>query len=74
MWQLHLTYFEWCVILAVTLFAGDKIDVGIFEVGLGGRYDASNALDPAVSIITDISIDHTDYLGNTKAAIAGEKA
>jgi dihydrofolate synthase/folylpolyglutamate synthase len=71
--ELGLTYFEWCVILAVVLFARNKIDVGIFEVGLGGRYDASNALDPAVSIITDISIDHTDYLGNTITAIAGEK-
>ncbi len=70
----NLTYFEWCVILAAQLFARNKIDVGIFEVGLGGRYDASNALDPAVSIITGISIDHTDYLGNTIAAIAGEKA
>ncbi len=72
--EFNLTYFEWCVILAVVLFARNKIDVGIFEVGLGGRYDASNALDPAVSIITDISIDHTDYLGNTITAIAGEKA
>ena len=72
--ELGLTYFEWCVILAAQLFARNKIDVGIFEVGLGGRYDASNALDPAVSIITDISIDHTDYLGNTITAIAGEKA
>ena len=71
--ELGLTYFEWCVILAAQLFARNKIDVGIFEVGLGGRYDASNALDPAVSIITDISIDHTDYLGNTITAIAGEK-
>ncbi len=69
-----LTYFEWCVILAAQLFARNRIDVGIFEVGLGGRYDASNALDPAVSIITEISIDHTDYLGNTLTAIAGEKA
>jgi dihydrofolate synthase / folylpolyglutamate synthase len=72
--EFDLTYFEWCVILAVQLFAGNKVDAGIFEVGLGGRYDASNALDPAVSIITDISIDHTDYLGNTVSAIAGEKA
>jgi dihydrofolate synthase / folylpolyglutamate synthase len=72
--EFNLTYFEWCVILAAQLFARNKVDVGIFEVGLGGRYDASNALDPAVSIITDISIDHTDYLGNTITAIAGEKA
>jgi dihydrofolate synthase/folylpolyglutamate synthase len=71
---LELTYFEWCVILAVVLFQRKNVDVGIFEVGLGGRYDASNVLDPVISLITSISEDHTDYLGNTVAAIAAEKA
>src|SRR5208337_4020824 len=66
--ELGLTYFEWCVILAAALFERRKVDVGIFEVGLGGRYDASNALNPAVSLITEISIDHTDYLGDTITA------
>ncbi len=46
---LELTYFEWCVILAVVLFQRRQVDVGIFEVGLGGRYDASNVLDPCIS-------------------------
>ncbi len=71
---LGLTYFEWCVILAVVLFQRKQVDVGIFEVGLGGRYDASNVLDPGISLITSISEDHTDYLGHTVAAIAAEKA
>lgn len=72
--HIGLTYFEWCVIIAVLLFQRVKADIGIFEVGLGGRYDASNALDPAVSVITGISLDHTDYLGGTIAGIAREKA
>jgi len=72
--DIGLTYFEWCVVLAVVLFARRGVDLGIFEVGLGGRYDASNALDPQVSLITEISSDHTDYLGKTIAEIAGEKA
>ncbi|MGO9147101.1 MAG: bifunctional folylpolyglutamate synthase/dihydrofolate synthase [Desulfomonilia bacterium] len=72
--ELGLTYFEWCVILAAVLFERRKVDAGIFEVGLGGRYDASNALNPAVSLITEISIDHTDYLGDTITAITREKA
>jgi dihydrofolate synthase/folylpolyglutamate synthase len=71
---LGLTYFEWCVVLASILFARRGVDVGIFEVGLGGRYDASNALDPAISLISEISIDHTDYLGRTIKKIAREKA
>lgn len=69
-----LTYFEWCVMIAAVLFQRRSVDFGIFEIGLGGRYDASNALDPALSIITEISSDHTDYLGPTIAGIAGEKA
>jgi dihydrofolate synthase / folylpolyglutamate synthase len=72
--SIDLTYFEWCVVLAAVLFARNKVDVGIFEVGLGGRYDASNALDPAISLISGISIDHTDYLGRTISRIAREKA
>lgn len=68
-----LTYFEWCVILAAVLFRDHGADFGIFEVGLGGRYDASNALDPEVCLITDISLDHTDLLGSTVDEIAREK-
>lgn len=72
--DLGLTYFEWCVILAALLFKDRRVDFGIFEVGLGGRYDASNALDPEACLITGISLDHTDLLGKTIRAIAGEKA
>jgi len=72
--HIDLTYFEWCVVIAAMLFKRLNVDVGIFEVGLGGRYDASNALDPAVSLITGISLDHTDYLGETVTDIAREKA
>ncbi len=68
-----LTYFEWCVILAAVLFRDHGADFGIFEAGLGGRYDASNALDPEVCLITDISLDHTDLLGSTVDEIAREK-
>jgi dihydrofolate synthase/folylpolyglutamate synthase len=72
--DIGLTYFEWCVVLAVVMFARHEVDFGIFEIGLGGRFDASNVMDPAVSVITDISIDHTDYLGSSIREIAGEKA
>ena len=72
--DIGLTYFEWCVVLAAVIFARHKVDTGIFEIGLGGRFDASNVMDPVISVITDISIDHTDYLGDTIAAIAAEKA
>jgi dihydrofolate synthase / folylpolyglutamate synthase len=68
-----LTYFEWCVILAAVLFREYRVDFGIFEVGLGGRYDAANALDPEVCLITDISLDHTELLGSTVEEIAREK-
>ena len=72
--DLGLTYFEWTVLLAASLFARNRVQYGIFEIGLGGRLDAANALEPCVSIITNIALDHTDYLGGTIAAIAREKA
>jgi dihydrofolate synthase/folylpolyglutamate synthase len=72
--DINLTYFEWCVVLAAMIFAENNVDVSIFEVGLGGRFDAANVIDPEVSVITDISLDHTDYLGENIAQIAGEKA
>lgn len=72
--DLDLTYFEWAVVLACVFFARCKVDFGLFEIGLGGRLDAANALDPALSIITNIAFDHMDYLGDTIAEIAREKA
>ncbi|MBN2299240.1 MAG: hypothetical protein JXM72_11625 [Deltaproteobacteria bacterium] len=72
--DIGLTYFEWCVVLAAQIFAEHRVDIGIFEIGLGGRFDASNVMDPEVSIITEISLDHTDYLGDSTSKIALEKA
>jgi len=72
--DLDLTYFEWTVVLAATLFARRRAEYGIFEIGLGGRLDAANVLDPFVSVITNVALDHMDYLGSTIEAIAREKA
>lgn len=69
-----LTYFEIMTLLAAYLFKRAKIEVGIFEVGLGGRLDATNALDHELSVITPIHLDHEAFLGNTIAKIAEEKA
>ena len=60
--------------MAFCYFADEKVDVAIIEVGLGGRLDCTNIIRPDLCIITNISFDHTQYLGNTLAKIAGEKA
>ncbi|MGD9948071.1 MAG: folylpolyglutamate synthase/dihydrofolate synthase family protein [Desulfobulbus sp.] len=70
----HPTYFELTTVLALLWFAHQEAEVVILETGMGGRLDATNVVTPFVSIITDISRDHEQYLGNTIAAIAGEKA
>lgn len=69
-----LTFFEISFALAVTYFAAQKIDYVCIEVGMGGRLDATNIVKPLLSIITNIGLDHTQFLGTTHAAIAGEKA
>lgn len=69
-----VTYFEVTAALAFLLFANAVVDVGVTEVGLGGRLDATNVLTADVSVITGIDIDHVEFLGTTIAAIAGEKA
>lgn len=69
-----LTYFECCLIMALRAFKTHGVDFGVFEVGLGGRLDATNALSPKLSIITSISRDHENYLGHDTAQIAREKA
>ncbi len=69
-----LTYFECCLVIALRLFKQIGVDFGVFEVGLGGRLDATNALNPAISVITSIGLDHQNYLGNTPEQIAYEKA
>ena len=69
-----LTYFEFSTLSALYLFKQAKLDVVILEVGLGGRLDATNIVDSHLAVITSIDIDHTDFLGDTREAIAFEKA
>ena len=68
------SFFELTTALAFKYFAEKKIDVAVVEVGLGGRLDCTNIITPELSIITNISFDHTQFLGDTLAKIAGEKA
>ncbi len=68
-----MTFFEWTLVLAVSLFARANVDVAIVEVGLGGRFDATNVCDADVSVLTSVSYDHCEQLGNTLLKIAGEK-
>ena len=69
-----LTYFEILTAAAFVYFREQKVDVAVLEVGLGGRLDATNVCDPLVSVITNISLEHTAWLGKTLDAIAREKA
>lgn len=69
----ELTTFELTTAIAFQYFALQQVDLAVLEVGLGGRLDATNIISPLVSVITSISYDHTAVLGNTLAAIAGEK-
>ncbi|OXG08641.1 dihydrofolate synthase/folylpolyglutamate synthase [Flavobacterium araucananum] len=69
-----MSFFEMSVGLAFDYFAAQKTDIAIIEVGLGGRLDATNIITPLVAVITNIDLDHTQFLGNTPALIAGEKA
>ena len=71
---LHCSFFELTTALAFKYFAEQKVDIAVVEVGLGGRLDCTNIITPILSIITNISLDHTQFLGNTLAEIAGEKA
>src|SRR5699024_2657565 len=72
--KFNLTYFEISTAVAFWWFAESAIELGIIEVGLGGRLDATNIIQPAVSIITSIALDHTDILGDSLPKIAREKA
>lgn len=71
---LHPSFFELTTALAFKYFAEEQVDYAVIEVGLGGRLDCTNIVTPILSIITNISKDHTQFLGNTLAKIAGEKA
>lgn len=71
---LQPSFFETTVAMAFNYFAEEKVDIAIIEVGLGGRLDSTNIITPEISLITNISLDHTAILGNSIAAIATEKA
>ncbi len=68
------TFFELTTLLAFLYFAEQGVDIAVIETGLGGRLDATNVVDPCLCIITSISLDHTELLGNTLEEIAAEKA
>lgn len=71
---LHPSFFELATALAFLYFKEEKVDIAVIEVGLGGRLDCTNIITPELSIITNISFDHTQFLGNTLPLIASEKA
>lgn len=70
----HPSFFEMLTAIAFEHFATSKVEIAVLEVGMGGRLDATNVVEPLVSVITDISLDHQKFLGNTIAEIAREKA
>ena len=71
---LHPSFFELTTAMAFKYFADAHVDIAVIEVGLGGRLDCTNIIHPLLSVITNISFDHQQFLGNTLAAIASEKA
>jgi dihydrofolate synthase/folylpolyglutamate synthase len=70
---IHLTYFEWLTAIATQHFLDKRVDAAVFEVGLGGRLDATNLVNAVVTVITGISYDHRERLGRTRRKILGEK-
>lgn len=70
----HPSFFELTMMLAFSWFAGQEVDYAVIEVGMGGRLDSTNIITPIASLITNISFDHTQFLGDTLPAIASEKA
>ena len=70
----HPSFFEMMTAIAFCYFAAQRVDIAVLEVGMGGRLDATNVVEPLVSVITDISLDHQKFLGDTVAEIALEKA
>jgi dihydrofolate synthase/folylpolyglutamate synthase len=72
--RLHPSFFEMSVAMAFDYFERKEIDVAVIEVGMGGRLDSTNIITPLLSVITNISLDHTQFLGKSNAAIAKEKA
>jgi len=74
LWKIEPSFFELTVAMAFDYFASQEVDFAVIEVGLGGRLDSTNIITPELSIITNISLDHTNLLGETLELIAGEKA
>ena len=72
--QMQLSFFEMTVGMAFQYFADEKVDIAIVEVGMGGRLDSTNLITPELSVITNIGLDHVQFLGDTLEKIAGEKA
>jgi len=70
----HPSFFEMMTAIAFRYFARERVNVAVLEVGMGGRLDATNVVEPLISVIADISLDHQKYLGNTVSEIAREKA
>lgn len=68
------SFFELTMMMAFDWFALQEVDYAVIEVGMGGRLDSTNIITPELSVITNISFDHTQFLGDTLAKIAGEKA
>jgi len=72
--EIQPSFFETMTALAFAYFVREKVDIAVVEVGLGGRLDSTNVITPILSVITNIGLDHTEFLGNTLAKIASEKA
>jgi dihydrofolate synthase/folylpolyglutamate synthase len=72
--ELNPSFFEMTSALALAYFAQQRVDVAVIETGMGGRLDSTNIIKPVLSVITNIGMDHTEHLGDTRKAIAGEKA
>ena len=72
--RIPLTYFEFGTLAALWLFARERLDALVLEVGLGGRLDAVNLVDAACAVVTGVDIDHVEYLGATRESIGREKA
>lgn len=70
----RLTWFEIMAAAAMVWFADVPVDVAVYEVGMGGRWDATNVVDASVAVVTNIGLDHLEFLGPTRADVAGEKA
>ena len=69
-----LTYFEYGTLAALAIFKREAVDYVLLEVGLGGRYDATNIVNPVASVITTVDLDHKEYLGDTRELVGYDKA